>query len=169
MERNSSGALCAPGALTGPPSENPSRRQLAACASDPHVKSSLRLSSCSLHITRVCWLAAVLRPSVLRPSAAAPLTTQPPAAPAPPAPSAAATDALPLFSLSMRVYRSPFCGKPCASARSQRCCGRRPRRRLRRRSVRPSKGPSSAQHRCEAVRASRRACQMWSEQLERVA
>ena len=43
---------------------------------------------------------------------------------------------------------SPFCSKPCASARSQRCCGLRPQhlwrrglrphRRLRRRSARPS-------------------------------
>jgi hypothetical protein len=52
MERNSSGAL---------------RRG----TSDPHVT----LSSCSLHITHVCWLPAVLRPS---------------AAPAPPAPLSAA-------------------------------------------------------------------------------
>jgi hypothetical protein len=70
MERNSSGALRAPGA------------EGASGASDPRAI----LSSWSLHTTHVFWLAAVLRPS-----AAAPLTTRPPAAPAPPAP-------LPLFS-----------------------------------------------------------------------
>jgi hypothetical protein len=64
MERNSSGALRAPGAFG------------AMGTSDPHAI----FSSCSLHITHVCWLAAVLWPS-----AAAPLTTPPPAAPAPPA------------------------------------------------------------------------------------
>ena len=62
MERNSSGA---PGAFG------------ASGTSDPHAT----LSSCSLHITHVCSLAAVLRPS-----AAAPLAARPPAAPAPPAP-----------------------------------------------------------------------------------
>jgi hypothetical protein len=45
MERNSSGALRAPGAFG------------ASGTSDPHAT----LSSCSLHITHVCWLAAVLR------------------------------------------------------------------------------------------------------------
>ena len=65
MERNSSGALRAPGAFG------------ARDTSDHHII----LSSCSLYITRVCSLAAVLLPS-----AAAPLTTRPPAAPAPPAP-----------------------------------------------------------------------------------
>ena len=65
MERNSSGALRAPGAFG------------AIGTSDHHAI----LSSCLLCITRVCSLAAVLRPS-----AAAPLTTRPPAAPAPPAP-----------------------------------------------------------------------------------
>ena len=80
MERNSSGALRAPGAFG------------ASGTSDPHAT----LSSCSLHITHVCWLPSVLRPSVLRPSAAAPLTTRPPAAPAPPAP-------LPLFSACKSV------------------------------------------------------------------
>jgi hypothetical protein len=69
MERNSPGALRAPGAFG------------ASGTSDHHAT----ISSCSLHITHVCWLPAVL------PSAAAPLTTRPPAAPAPPAP-------LPLFS-----------------------------------------------------------------------
>ena len=69
MERNSSSALRAPGAFG------------ASGISNPHVT----LSSCSLHITHVCWLPAVLRPS----SGAA--ATRPPAAPAPPAP-------LPLFS-----------------------------------------------------------------------
>ena len=106
MERNSSGALRAPGAFG------------ASGTSDPHAT----LSSCSLHITHVCSLAAVLRPpaapappaplplfsacksvavlgqamrvcslaAVLRPSAAAPLAARPPAAPAPPAPLSAA-------------------------------------------------------------------------------
>jgi hypothetical protein len=74
MERNSSGALRrgAPGAFG------------ASGTSDLHAT----ISSCSLHITHVCWLPAVLRPQA---SVAAPLTTRPPAAPAPPAP-------LPLFS-----------------------------------------------------------------------
>jgi hypothetical protein len=81
MERNSPGALRAPDAFG------------ARGTLDHHVT----LSSCSLYITRVCSLAAVLRPSRCcglrpqHPSAAAPLTTRPPAAPAPLAP-------LPLFS-----------------------------------------------------------------------
>ena len=77
MERNSSGALRAPGAFG------------ASGTSDPHAT----LSSCSLHITHVCWL-----PAVLRPSTAAPLTTRPAAAPAPPAPGP-----LPLFSACKSV------------------------------------------------------------------
>jgi hypothetical protein len=67
MERNSSGALRTPGAFG------------ASGTSDPHAI----LSSCSLYITHVCWLAAVLRPSGA--AAEARLTTRPPAAPAPPA------------------------------------------------------------------------------------
>ena len=67
MERNSPGALRAPGAFG------------ARGTSDPHAI----LSSCSLYITHVCSLAAVLP---RRTSAAAPLTTRPAAAPAPPAP-----------------------------------------------------------------------------------
>jgi hypothetical protein len=51
MERNSSGALRAPGAFG------------ASGTSDPHAI----ISSCSLHITHVCWLAAVLRPSAAAP------------------------------------------------------------------------------------------------------
>ena len=106
MERNSSGALRAPGAFG------------ATGTSEHHAI----LSSCLLCITRVCSLAAVLRPpaapappaplqpfsaclsvavtlqamrvcslaAVLRPSAAAPLAARPPAAPAPPAPLSAA-------------------------------------------------------------------------------
>ena len=70
MERNSSGALRAPGAFG------------TIGTSDHHAI----LSSCLLSITRVCSLAAVLRPSAAAPSAAAPLTTRPLAAPAPPAP-----------------------------------------------------------------------------------
>jgi hypothetical protein len=63
MERNSSGALRAPGAFG------------TSGTSDSHVT----LSSCSLHITHVCWLAAVLRPSAAAPfsgsKAAAPFLT----------------------------------------------------------------------------------------------
>ena len=44
MERNSSGALRAPGAFG------------ASGTSDPHAI----ISSCLLHITHVCWLTAVL-------------------------------------------------------------------------------------------------------------
>jgi hypothetical protein len=93
MERNSPGALLVrkPGAFG------------ASGTSDSHAI----ISSCSLHVTRVCSLAAVLRP---------------PAAPAPPAP-------LPLFSSLMAckfvARRGPFCCKLCASARSQRLCGLR--------------------------------------------
>ena len=49
MERNSSGALRAPGAFG------------ASGTSDPHAA----ISSWSLHVTHVCWLAAVLRPSAV--------------------------------------------------------------------------------------------------------
>jgi hypothetical protein len=75
MERNSPGALRAPDAFG------------ARGTMDHHVT----LSSCSLYITRVCSLAAVLRPSRC---CGRRLTTRPPAAPAPPAPPAP----LPLFS-----------------------------------------------------------------------
>ena len=56
MERNSSGALRAPGAFG------------ATGTSDHHAT----LSSCLLCITRVCSLAAVLRPSAAAPLAAPP-------------------------------------------------------------------------------------------------
>ena len=124
MERNSSGALRAPGAFG------------ASGTSDPHA--TLQICQCSLYITHVCSLAAVLRPS-----AAAPLTTRPAAAPAPPAPQQLFSPGPGHASLS----ESPFCSKSCASACSQRCCGRRPQhlwrhglrphRRLRRHSARP--------------------------------
>ncbi len=39
---------------------------------------------------------------------------------------------------SQHASLSPFCSKPCTSARLQRCCGLRPHRRLRRQSARPS-------------------------------
>jgi hypothetical protein len=84
MERNSSGALRAPGAFG------------ARGTSDPHAT----LSSCSLNIDDHARLVAprgaaawVLRRWVLGPAAAAPLTTRPAAAPAPPPPAP-----LPLFS-----------------------------------------------------------------------
>ena len=75
-----------------------------------HIGSSCdSLSSCSLYITRVCSLAACQR-AVLRP----PLTTRP-------ASRAGASATFP-----QHASLSPFCCKPCASARSQRCCGLRP-------------------------------------------
>ena len=64
MERNSSGALRAP----APPAPLP-------------LFSACEFVAVLYQAMRVCWLAAVLRPS-----AAAPLAARPPAAPAPPAP-----------------------------------------------------------------------------------
>ena len=97
MERNSPGALRAPGAFGG------------SGISDHHVT----LSSCSLHITRVFWLPAVLRPSAAAPSAAAPLTTRPPAAPAPLAP-------LPLFSACESVIALRQAVRVCSLAAALR-------------------------------------------------
>ncbi len=93
MERNSSGAFGANG------------------KSDHYAI----LSSCSLHITHVCWLPAVLRPSVLRPSAAAPLA---PAAPAPPAPVAlfSACGSVAILWQPMRVCSLAAVMRPSAAA-----------------------------------------------------
>ena len=97
MERNSSGALRAPGAFG------------ASGTSDPHAT----FSSCSLHITHVCSLAAVLRPS-----AAAPLTTRPPAAPAPlaPPPLFSACRSVAVLGQAMRVCSLAAVLRPSAAA-----------------------------------------------------
>ena len=96
MERNSPGALHAPGAFG------------ASDTSDPHAS----LYICSLYITHVCSLAAVLRPS-----AAAPLTTA--AAPAPPAPRQlfSACESVAVLWQAMRVCSlAPLAARPPSPA-----------------------------------------------------
>jgi hypothetical protein len=117
METHSPGAPRAPGASG------------TSGISDPRAL----LSSCSLHITHVCGLPALLRPSE---SAAALPTTRPPAAP-------------PFEACESSAVR----GRPCASARSQRRRGLRPqhvrqwRRGLRRHRRLPAR-PSAALRCC---------------------